>query len=110
MIAAALTIVALAGRAAAQKTQTTGTFTDRAGKTHVWTVSPSHALVWDGQTFIPVGGIFAPRYLGASQTEENWKKDTEGLDLLKSKGVTDLILDPTVSAVDVPAAAWQRVL
>lgn len=96
--------------AAQQKLPTVGVFTDGAGKTHPWNVSAGHTLVWEGKPYLPVGGAFAARYLAEGQTDENWKKDTEALQMLKSKGMTDLILDPSVSAAEVPPAAWQRMV
>ncbi len=107
----ALTLWLLASSGSfAQKAATTGVYADRAGKTHVWSVTTSHSLVWDGQPYVPVGGTFAPRFLAEGQTEENWQKDAAGLDMLKAKGVLDVIIDPTISAANVPAAAWQRVV
>jgi hypothetical protein len=103
-------IAAVSPAALAQKPATGGVFTDKDGKTHVWSVTPSRALVWDGQPYVPVGGSFASHYLGEGQSDANWEKDAAGLATLKSKGVLDILLDPTVSAPNVPAAAWQRLI
>lgn len=100
----------LAPAAGAQKLATGGVYTDRDGKAHVWSVTSSRALVWDGQPYVPVGGSFASHYLAEGQTEANWEKDAAGLATLKSRGVLDILLDPTISAPDVPAAAWQRLI
>src|SRR5579862_8377009 len=106
----AAAMLCASGMAASAAVGTSGVFADRAGATHPWSVNNGHVLIWDGQPYIPVGGVFAPRYLAEGQTEDNWKKDADALEVIKSKGVTDLIVTPTVSAADVPAAAWQRVL
>lgn len=109
--AATALLFALSSSAAiSQKTASSGVFTDRTGKNHVWSVSSSHSLVWDGQPYVPVGGTFAPHYLAEGQTESNWEKDAAGLETLKARGVLDLIIDPTISAADVPAPAWQRLV
>jgi hypothetical protein len=100
----------LAPAAGAQKLATGGVYTDRDGKAHVWSVTSSRALVWDGQPYVPVGGSFASHYLAEGQTEAHWEKDAAGLATLKSRGVLDILLDPTISAPDVPAAAWQRLI
>lgn len=102
--------LALAPCAHADKPETTGVYTDRAGQSHPWRITAAHALLWDGQPYIPVGGIFAPRSLAEGATEENWKRDVEGLELLKSKGVQDILIHPVVSAVEVPPAVWQRLI
>ncbi len=101
-------LLVLAGSARAQKLESRGVFADKTGAQHSWFVTPTHALNWDSRPYIPVGGTFCSHYLAEGQTEEGWNKDTQTLDLLKSKGVQDLIIDPVVSAVDVPASAWQR--
>src|SRR5436190_2244543 len=89
-------------RAAGQAGHTTGMFTDRAGKMHPWSISPSHALFWDNQAYVPVGGTFAPRYLAEAQTEENWQRDSQALEALKKRGVLDIIISPVASAATIP--------
>ena len=93
-----------------QQPQTAGLFTDRAGARHAWSVNSAHALTWDGAPYIPVGGVFCPRYLADGQTEQNWAADAQALGVLKSKGVLDVIINPVVSAADVPTAAWQKLI
>src|SRR5436190_677212 len=100
--AAALLLAAcLAYPASGQAAHTTGVFTDRAGKQHPWSITPSHALFWDSQAYVPVGGAFAPHYLAEGATEENWQRDVKGLEELKKRGVQDLIINPVVSAAAV---------
>jgi len=96
--------------ARAEKPETTGVYVDRSGQQHSWRITASHALVWDEQPYIPVGGTFAPRSLAEGATEENWKRDVEGLEVLRARGVLDVLINPVVSAADVPAAAWQRLI
>ena len=109
-VASTLGAVILASVANAQRAESKGVFTDRTGGQHPWSVTSSHALIWDQQTYVPVGGNFAPRYLAEGQTEDNWAKDSQALATLKTRGVMDVIVDPVISAADVPAAAWQRLL
>src|SRR5437773_2634377 len=99
----ALALLCLAIPAFAQRTLTHGVFTDRDGKPHVWQITPTHALQWDNQSYIPAGGTFAPRYFADGQTDENWAKDVQALDTVKAKGGKDILIDPVVSAIDVPA-------
>lgn len=107
-VAPLMAALVFSGSAIAQRPQTAGLFTDRAKKQHLWSIDASHTLIWDGAQYLPVGGNFSPHYLAEGATEENWTKDTEALGKVKEKGVLDLIVNPVVSAVDVPAAAWQR--
>jgi hypothetical protein len=94
----------------AQRGQTLGVFVDSAKRTHAWSVTPSHTLIWDNAPYVPVGGSFSPRYLALGANADNWTRDTEALQVLKSKGITDIVLNPVISAVDVPVVAWQKVL
>jgi hypothetical protein len=109
MAALGLTLT-LAARAAAQKQEAGGVYVDGAGRRHPWTITATHTLMWEQQPYVPIGGTFSPRFLAEGATEENWNKDIAGLNLLKSKGVQDIIVEPVVSAVDVPPAAWQRLI
>src|SRR5438128_12491627 len=47
------------------KAASLGTFTDRSGTAHKWQITTSHALIWDGAPFLPVGGAFTPRSFAA---------------------------------------------
>ena len=89
-----------------------GEYIDAGGAHHPWHVNDAHALIWGGQPFLPVGGMFQPRYLSEGQTDANWQADSADLATLKQHGVTTLIL---IGAGDggllaAPAAALQRVL
>jgi hypothetical protein len=94
----------------AQRPEANGVYTDKTGGQHPWNITSSHALIWDKQTYVPVGGTFAPRYLAEGQTDGNWAKDTEALGVLKARGMMDIIIDPVVSAGDVPATGWQKLV
>jgi hypothetical protein len=104
-------LLALPSISLAQKPEARGTFVDRAGKKWHWNVTASHTLFWDRQAYVPVGGLFHSHYLAdQGQSDAAWDSDLKSLSVLKGKGITDLILDPVISAVDVPAPAWQRVV
>ncbi len=93
-----------------QQPATGGVFTDRSGAKHAWNINSSHALTWDREPYIPVGGVFCPRYLAEGQTESNWAADAKALDSLKAKGMQDILINPVVSAAEIPAAAWQKLI
>src|SRR6266496_2834292 len=110
-ILASLTLAAIISQPSKGQTgQTDGVYTDRTGKAHAWSITTSHALFWDGQAYVPVGGTFAPHYFADGQTDENWQRDAQGLDALKKRGITDIIINPVVSAASLPPAAWQRLI
>ncbi len=60
----------------------TGTFTDKFGVAHRWHVNEAHTLFWDGEPFIPVGGMLIP--------DGNFDTFKSQIDLLISFGVRDV--------------------
>ncbi len=103
-------VAALALLAPAQVVAPPGTFTDRGGTQHVWSVAANRALTWDGGSYSPVGVWFTPAYLAKGATEENLARDAGVLKAIRDAGVSDVIVDPVVSAATPSAAAWQRVI
>ncbi|MCC6485833.1 MAG: hypothetical protein IT209_13425 [Armatimonadetes bacterium] len=87
-----------------------GVFTDKTGAAHTWTVNDAHALIWDSQPFLPVGGMFCSKYLTTAQTDENWSADIQALQLLKARDILDLYVNPVFPATSRPPAAWQKLL
>jgi hypothetical protein len=110
LLSAILAALAPAEVSLAQRPQSSGIFTDRSNKQYRWGIDIGHTLVWNGAPYVPVGGNFSPHYLAEGSTEENWAKDVEALGKLKEKGVLDIIVQPVISAVDVPAASWQKLV
>jgi len=68
-LALMLAVAAIAARCDGQAASS-GSFTDRNGARHDWSIASSHALVWDGRAYVPVGGRFAPRCLSDGATDE----------------------------------------
>jgi len=86
-----------------------GNYLDREGKRVHWEINESHALLWNGLPYLPVGGTFTPRSL-SSGGEEAWAIDQKRLTLLKEKGVLDLLIKPETSLARVPVAQIQRLV
>ena len=63
---------------------TTGCFTDKYGTPHYWHINKAHTLVWDGEPFIPAGGMFI--------YDRDWNLVKAQLDLLKKYGVKNIYL------------------
>ncbi|GMU22043.1 MAG: hypothetical protein AMXMBFR13_21310 [Phycisphaerae bacterium] len=60
----------------------TGTFIDKAGVPHRWHVNKAHTLYWDGQPFLPVGGMLIP--------DEKFETFKAQIDLLVKNNVRDV--------------------
>ena len=93
-----------------QQPATGGVYTDWGGTKYPWSINSAHALTWNREPYIPVGGVFCPRYLANGQTESNWAADAQALDSLKAKGMLDILINPVVSAAEIPAGAWQKLI
>jgi hypothetical protein len=92
-----------------------GAFTDAAGKTHAWQINLAHALIWNGNPYLPVGGRFQARSWtsgGAETADADWQSDVDALAKLKERGVTDLYVQPARGGglLSVPGPAIQRLL
>ena len=90
-------------------TASSGTFNDRDGGAHAWTVDGAHALVWEGSTYMPFGVVFQPRYF-AEQTDNNWSADEQDVTAYKLTGVTDVIVKPGKGISSIPVEAFQRII
>lgn len=95
---------------AASETRVSGVFTDRDGQRHSWQINDANALLWNDEPFVPVGGMFTPRYFFLDQTEEHWEADVRALQTLKSKGILDIYINPVRGATKVPVESWQRLI
>ncbi|NLX23241.1 MAG: hypothetical protein GXY55_16440 [Phycisphaerae bacterium] len=80
---AMLFLVPVVSRAAGQ-----GVYVDAAGGRHEWTITETHALLWNGEPFMPFGTWFVSHYLDTGR-EEQWAEDVAALELLIGKGITD---------------------
>jgi hypothetical protein len=78
-----LLLVPVVGWAAGQ-----GVYVDAAGGRHEWTITETHALLWNGKPFVPFGTWFVSHYLDTGR-EEQWTEDVAALELLVGKGITD---------------------
>jgi len=87
-----------------------GAYKDSAGAVHHWNIESGHLLSWDGQPYLPVGGVFEPHYWTEGQNDANWSADVAALSTLKQHHVQDVILYNSHGFMHAPAAAVQRVI
>lgn len=98
-----LLIVAVSGASA-------GTYEDRDGGKHPWTVDAAHTLTWDGSPYVPFGLVFKPRYLSSEQTDENLAADRDDLESFALAGIKDIIISPGKGITTIPVEAWQKMV
>ncbi|MCX8052283.1 MAG: hypothetical protein N3B12_00600 [Armatimonadetes bacterium] len=92
------------------KFKTSGTYVDSSGGQHTWSVNEAHTLIWDGRPYVPVGVVFTSRYISVGASDDNYYADIKSLDLLKSKGITDIILRASQPASMTDPTAWQKII
>lgn len=93
------------------KIVSTGTYRDASGGAHSWSLTPAHALQWDGSAYVPVGGVFSPKSWAATASDADWAADEKTLGDWKAHGVLDVCLSADQAGLThVPPARVQRVL
>ncbi len=97
------------------KPLSSGTFI--AGKTntpHLWYVNQQGAMIWDGEPFIPVGGMVCLRTLSYNDDSEavqkqNWALDQAELQQFADHGITDIYINLVGKTQEIPAWKLQFV-
>jgi hypothetical protein len=105
-----LAIIMIARPVFAQSASPSDQYQDASGKLHTWTINTSHTLVWDGQPYIPVGGVFCPLCLSDGMTPANIAQDNAALDKLKAAGFSDILINPAKSPGTISPQAWQTII
>ena len=82
-----------------------GVYVDAAGGRHAWAITDTHALIWNGEPFLPFGTWFVSHYLDTGR-EEQWAEDVAALELLAGKGITDFY----IGWANRPPEQYQRLI
>lgn len=86
----------------------------KTGRHHFWYINQAGAAIWDGEPFIPMGGMYCPNILlGYSFTDlasnvANWNEDKREIDVIVNNGIKDLYLNASV--IGSPTWVWEYVL
>lgn len=92
-----------------------GTYSDRDGVAHRWFINRAGALIWDGEPYVPCGGMFISKFFlgfrmpATDQNEASYEDDRRRLAAMKDAGVKDLYINPCVNWADRPAWVWNRI-
>ena len=90
-------------------------YAKQTGKEHFWYVNQAGALIWDGEPYIPFGGMFVSKYLrgynanNEAANKANFEQDKADLDEIRASGVNDLYINAS-SVANAPIWAWQYFL
>ena len=91
------------------KYRASGTFSDASGAQHAWSINESHALIWDGEPYIPVGSVFTPSSVSAQADQGSYDADVKQLAAMKAKGITDVVVKGNGPLTLQDPAAWQKI-
>ncbi len=71
-----------------------GTYIDDQDVPHHWYINQANTMIWDGEPYLPVGGMFESHFRAYIPNEDNWRQDVEALQLIRSKGIRDTYVNP----------------
>ena len=83
------------------------------GSCSFWYINQEGAAIWDGEPYIPMGGMFCSQFIrgfdpkNEQQNLANFEADKADLDKLRSLGIRDLYVNPVAAAYNVPSYAWE---
>lgn len=92
------------------KYKTSGTFVDSGGGQHPWSINDAHTLIWDSNPYIPVGAVFVSRYLAPGARDDAYQADVADLTMLKSRGITDIVLKSGGPITSADPSALQKMI
>lgn len=86
----------------------------KTGNKHFWYVSQENTLIWDGEPYIPIGGMeclsIANGYSKDTISNESlWAADKAELETLIANGVTDLYINSVAGAQTAPGWVWEYI-
>lgn len=67
-----------------------------------WYVDQTHTLIWNGEPYIPMGGMYVSPYLLNYGSEDMWKHEMEILDRLVEKGVRHFYINSNRGVTSLP--------
>lgn len=80
-------------------------FVNSSGKEHFWYVNQFGAMIWDGEPYIPFGGMFVSKYLreydvtNPGKNKLNFIQDKADLDEIRAAGINDLYIGGNIMLV-----------
>lgn len=92
------------------KYKSSGTYVDASGGQHAWSINDGHTLLWESDAYIPAGAVFVSQYLASGAGEDAYQADITGLQTLKGKGITDIILRSNGPITSSSAVSLQKMI
>lgn len=87
----------------------------KTGRHHFWYINQHGAAIWDGEPFVPVGGMYCPNilhgyysFVNPENNKTTWEEDKREIDMLADNGITDIYLNSSINGT--PNWVWEYVL
>jgi len=87
-----------------------GFYKDNTGVTQTWYSTPSHALIWDGEPFMPMSGMFNGPYMSFQEDEETFKGLIANIEELKKHNIKHVYLFTQGSMEAKASYSWEFLL
>ena len=84
-----------------------GTFVDSLGVPHAWHSTPSHALVWDGEPFLPISGMLNGPYMSWAKGPAEFEKFQANIQAIRAHGLDHVYLFTQGSMEALPPHCWE---
>jgi hypothetical protein len=84
-----------------------GTFVDSQAVPHAWHSTPAHALIWDGEAFLPMSGMLNGPYLSWSRGAAEFGLLQANIDAIHKHGLDHVYLYTQGSMEALPAHCWE---
>ena len=89
-------------------------YSKQTGREQFWYINQSGTAIWNGEPYIPFGGMFVSNYLWGYSSGDNegnkqrFEQDVEDLEKIRASGVNDLYINAVSGAK--PGWAWKYLL
>lgn len=85
----------------------------KTGNTHFWYVNQNHALIWDGEPYIPIGGMYCSNYVlgfdinNPQGNKTRWDEEIARLEEFKKQGIKHVYINSNRYLENFPGWAWE---
>ena len=86
---------------------------EKTGNTHFWYVNQNHAMIWDGEPYIPIGGMYCSNYIlsfsidDPATNKKRWDAEIAKLEEFKKQGIKHVYINSNRVYENFPGWAWE---
>ena len=86
---------------------------EKTGNTHFWYVNQNHAMIWDGEPYIPIGGMYCSNYIlgfninDPAANKKRWDAEIVKLEEFKKQGIKHVYINSNRVYENIPGWALE---